>query len=79
MHSFHSSEYVNLTVSSRHFFIYSTAIIQIQLKNQGSDAFKPDRYGRSIKVERKISRDGTGSYKLISEDGKSSLLQITKK
>lgn len=48
----------------------SSATISITLRNRGTDAFKSDEYGKAITVERKLSADGAGSYKLKSIDGK---------
>lgn len=48
----------------------SYAQVSIKLRNRGQDAYKPDDYGESITVERRISSDGSGSYKLKSHDGK---------
>ena len=50
-------------------FLSSTAVIKIKLKNCGKDAFKPKEYGLHIIVERKISSDGAGTYKLCNEKG----------
>ncbi|XP_028414977.1 structural maintenance of chromosomes protein 6-like [Dendronephthya gigantea] len=47
----------------------STAVIRIKLKNCGQDAFKPQEYGEHIIVERRISSDGVGSYKLSNANG----------
>ena len=47
----------------------SYAQVSIKLRNRGQDAYKPDDYGESITVERRISSDGSGSYKLKSHDG----------
>lgn len=33
----------------------SNAVVQVELKNQGEDAFKPEIYGDIITVERRIS------------------------
>lgn len=33
------------------------------------DAFEPEKYGRIIQVERKITKNGTGGYALISHKG----------
>ncbi len=52
------------------FLIISTAQVKIKLRNRGSDAYKPDLYGQSIIVERKLTSDGGSSYKLKSADGK---------
>lgn len=43
-----------------------TAEIVIKLRNRGEDAYKHDIYGDSIIIERKLSQDGSGSYKLKS-------------
>lgn len=48
----------------------SYAQVSIKLRNRGQDAYKPKEYGQSITVERRISSDGSGSYKLKSHDGK---------
>ncbi|CAB4033131.1 structural maintenance of chromosomes 6-like, partial [Paramuricea clavata] len=47
----------------------STAVIKIKLKNCGQDAFKPEEYGQHITVERRISSDGVGSYKISNAKG----------
>ncbi|XP_065648710.1 structural maintenance of chromosomes protein 6 isoform X2 [Hydra vulgaris] len=36
----------------------------VTLRNRGTDAFKPDQYGSSIIIERKITADGSSSYKI---------------
>jgi len=46
------------------------ATISIKLRNRGPDAFKPEVYGPSIIVERRISRDGGTSWKLKDAQGK---------
>ncbi|XP_078353144.1 structural maintenance of chromosomes protein 6-like [Oculina patagonica] len=46
------------------------AQVSIKLRNRGQDAYKPKEYGGTITVERRISSDGSGSYKLKSHDGK---------
>ena len=48
----------------------SYAQVSIRLRNRGQDAYRPDDYGESITVERRISSDGSGSYKLKSHDGR---------
>ena len=45
------------------------AIVQVRLRNEGSDAFKPDLYGRHITIERRIPKNGAAKYRLISENG----------
>ena len=41
----------------------------VKLRNQGQDAYKADQYGKSIIVERRLTREGSTSYKLKSDDG----------
>lgn len=48
----------------------SYAQVSIKLRNRGQDAYKPKEYGDCITVERRISSDGSGSYKLKAKDGK---------
>ena len=36
-------------------FLCSYAVIQVEIKNEGEDAFKPEIYGDLIIVERRIS------------------------
>lgn len=45
------------------------AILRIDLLNEGMDAFEPEKYGRIIQVERKITKNGSGGYALISSKG----------
>lgn len=45
------------------------AIIEIALRNCGKYPFKPDVYGRTIIVERKILASGGGTYRLKSANG----------
>lgn len=44
--------------------------VLITLRNRGGDAYRHDVYGDSILVERIISSDGTGSYKIKNSSGK---------
>ncbi|KAG0312255.1 Structural maintenance of chromosomes protein 6 [Dissophora globulifera] len=44
--------------------------VKLQLRNRGPDAFKPEIYGESIIIERRISKDGTSGYKIKSSKGK---------
>ena len=46
-----------------------SAIIKVFLRNEGADAYRPDVYGKTIVVTRKIAVSG-GGYDLQSEDGK---------
>ncbi|KAL3671051.1 hypothetical protein V7S43_004234 [Phytophthora oleae] len=47
------------------------ALVRITLKNDavGSDAFRPEKFGRKILVERLIRRDGSAEYRLKDETG----------
>ncbi|KAJ3095184.1 Structural maintenance of chromosomes protein 6 [Physocladia obscura] len=38
--------------------------VTISIHNKGPDAYKPEIYGQTIIIERKITSDGTGSYKI---------------
>lgn len=49
--------------------LISSAVIKIKLRNRGTDAFKPREYGSHLIVERRISSDGAGSYKISGENG----------
>ncbi|KAF9196644.1 Structural maintenance of chromosomes protein 6 [Haplosporangium sp. Z 11] len=44
--------------------------VRLQLRNRGLDAYKPEIYGESIIIERRISKDGTSGYKIKSSKGK---------
>lgn len=48
----------------------STARVSITLSNLGEDAFEPNQFGSKIIIERKIVRQGTNSYYIKSENGK---------
>ncbi|RLN64578.1 hypothetical protein BBJ29_006733 [Phytophthora kernoviae] len=45
------------------------ALVRITLRNdaKGSDAFRPEQFGKKIMVERLIRRDGSAEYRLKSE------------
>ena len=43
--------------------------VSIKLRNRGQDAYRPEEYGSSIQVERRINSDGGSSYKIKSSDG----------
>ncbi|XP_068209868.1 structural maintenance of chromosomes protein 6 isoform X2 [Palaemon carinicauda] len=47
-----------------------TATVTISLKNEGRDAYKPEIYGTSINIERKIMDSGATSYCLKNASGK---------
>ncbi|KAF2011722.1 P-loop containing nucleoside triphosphate hydrolase protein [Aaosphaeria arxii CBS 175.79] len=44
--------------------------LSVKIKNQGSSAYKPDTYGRSIIVERHFTRTGTSGFKIKDVNGK---------
>jgi chromosome segregation ATPase len=44
--------------------------ISVKIKNQGSAAYRPDTYGKSIIVERHFNRAGTSGFKLRDMNGK---------
>ncbi|KAF2466767.1 dna repair protein-like protein rad18 [Lindgomyces ingoldianus] len=45
-------------------------VLSVKIKNQGSAAFKPDVYGRSIIVERHFNKAGTSGFKLKDVNGR---------
>ncbi|KAH8925274.1 P-loop containing nucleoside triphosphate hydrolase protein [Atractiella rhizophila] len=46
------------------------AQISVTLKNQGSEAYEPEKYGKSITVERTIDKTGSGGYKIKAANGR---------
>lgn len=46
------------------------ATIICRIKNQGENAYMPEKYGSTIQVERHILRNGSSSFKLKSENGR---------
>ncbi|OCK84901.1 putative DNA repair protein Rad18 [Lepidopterella palustris CBS 459.81] len=40
------------------------AILSVRIKNQGSAAYKPEQYGKSITVERHFTKSGASSFKI---------------
>ncbi|KAI0244699.1 Structural maintenance of chromosomes protein 6 [Massospora cicadina] len=49
----------------------SSATVTLQLWNRGTDAFKPEVYGKVITIKRKIQGEASGGgFKIISEQGK---------
>ena len=44
--------------------------VRITLRNRGKEAYRPEKYGEAIVVERVINNDGSGSYKIKSLSGK---------
>lgn len=51
------------------FFFCSYALVYVELKNQGEDAFKPEIYGDTLIIERRIS-DSTSLTVLKDHQGK---------
>lgn len=45
------------------------AIVRVTLVNDGADAYRTDKYGNRIIIERKIIKGGGSTYKLLSSDG----------
>ncbi|KAJ3316905.1 Structural maintenance of chromosomes protein 6 [Blyttiomyces sp. JEL0837] len=43
--------------------------VTVRIRNQGPDAFRPEVYGSRISIERRIVKEGTGSYKIKSAKG----------
>jgi len=54
------------------FSLCSNAVIQVEIQNEGEDAFKPEIYGHVISVERRIS-ESTSSTTLKDHQGVLSL------
>ncbi|TEB23008.1 P-loop containing nucleoside triphosphate hydrolase protein [Coprinellus micaceus] len=47
--------------------------ITLTIKNQGPEAYKPNEYGQSIVIERRFTKEGSSSWKLMNEDGKTTV------
>ena len=50
--------------------VLSWSDVIVKLRNRGPDAFRSNEYGESIIVERRITAEGGGGYKLKSASGK---------
>ncbi|KAN0038923.1 hypothetical protein ACTA71_001115 [Dictyostelium dimigraforme] len=48
----------------------NTAVITVKLRNQGQEAFKPEKYGPSVIIERRISKTGASGYKVKDYNGR---------
>ncbi|KAJ3128495.1 Structural maintenance of chromosomes protein 6, partial [Nowakowskiella sp. JEL0407] len=48
----------------------SAAQVTVTMTNTGFDSYRHETYGDEIIVERKLLREGTGSYKIMSKAGK---------
>jgi len=46
------------------------AIISVELRNEGVDAYKPEEYGNVIIIERRIAKTGSCGYALMNKRGK---------
>lgn len=46
------------------------SIIEVRLRNSGSDAYRPDDFGTIITIERRINVDGQSTYKLKNDSGR---------
>ncbi|KAI0682435.1 P-loop containing nucleoside triphosphate hydrolase protein [Cytidiella melzeri] len=44
--------------------------VMVTIKNQGEDAYKPNIYGESIIIQRRFSRTGSSSYRIMSKTKK---------
>lgn len=53
----------------RHAGFCRFAEVTVRLKNVGRDAYKPEEYGDSIIIQRRLSVDGASTYRLRSERG----------
>ncbi|OCL01941.1 putative DNA repair protein Rad18 [Glonium stellatum] len=53
-----------------------SAMLSVQLKNQGSSAYKPEIYGKSIIVERHFSKSGASGFKI--KNAKDKIISIRK-
>ena len=50
--------------------LYSSSDVIIKLRNRGPEAYRSQEYGESIIVERRITAEGGGGYKIKSAAGK---------
>ncbi|CAG8590107.1 10002_t:CDS:10 [Acaulospora morrowiae] len=48
----------------------SVGQVTLKLRNRGADAYRPETYGDSIIIERRISHDGSNGYKIKTHEGK---------
>ncbi|KAI3479267.1 hypothetical protein L1887_58698 [Cichorium endivia] len=48
----------------------SSATITVTVRNQGSDAFRPEAYGDHIVIERRILADGPATWKMKAANGR---------
>jgi len=45
------------------------AQVEVRLANKGSDGYRPEIYGEEICIQRRISIEGSSSYKIKSQSG----------
>jgi len=48
----------------------SKAELSVTIRNIGEDTYKPKEYGSRITIERKLSRDGAGGYRILNDQNK---------
>jgi hypothetical protein len=48
------------------FLMHRSGSVTLRLANRGPEAYRPEEYGDSISIERRILRDGGGGYKIMS-------------
>lgn len=58
------------------FLLCSYAVVHVEMKNEGEDAFKPEIYGDTIIIERRIS-ESTSSTVLKDHQGFQKLLYVS--
>jgi hypothetical protein len=44
--------------------------VQVALRNQGPDAFKPEVFGETIIIERKLSKEGQSGYRILNKQSR---------
>ncbi|KZV84401.1 P-loop containing nucleoside triphosphate hydrolase protein, partial [Exidia glandulosa HHB12029] len=61
----------------------NSSLVRVGIKNQGDDAFLPDKYGPRLFVERRFTREGSSAYKIYSgtekEEFKPAKVESTKR
>lgn len=50
--------------------VCSVAEVSIWIKNEGTEAYKPDVYGKEVLITRHFTIQGSSSYKIKSAGGK---------
>lgn len=48
----------------------SVGQVIVKITNKGPDAYKPDIYGETIIIERRLAKDGASGYKIKSSSGR---------